>query len=287
MEYITIFSLVACIYNILFNWIEIVNLRYITSSYDVDLRSFFTNRNQFAAFLFISLVANCYICSEKKVTVRHICIFILQIFNLVLTMSRGGILACSIFLFILFLQNVRKFKVFITTTSICLITICIIVTNNEFMNFINNNIFRINKGTTGRTDIWRMGINIAMNNNIISGVGFYTGLQIAKPMGFRYSQFHSLFVDAIVGGGFIELMFLVCIMFYITRRCLKLCMDTKYKKIYRASIIAMWILGVFESVSFFSIGYVDTLYTIFFITIPLLLSNLSIDECVVSDYKMS
>ncbi len=60
MKYMIIFAVIACLYNIVTNWTLILNLTNITSSYQVHLKSFFPNRNQFGMFLFIAIVANNY-----------------------------------------------------------------------------------------------------------------------------------------------------------------------------------------------------------------------------------
>jgi len=278
MRYFTLFAVVAIIYNFALNWTELLKIQYITSSYVLELKSFFPNRNQFGAFLFISIIAHCYFCSGKKIQKSNILIFTLQILSIVLTMSRGAILACAVFFVILYLQHSNNLKVFLLSIVLSCNMIILITCNNKLMEFISKFILRSGSGTTGRTEIWKMGIGVAVNNNIVNGVGYYTGTDLARAQGFQFDQFHSLFIDAIVSGGIIELSFIVLVLINIYRQCIKNCVDNGYKKIYIGSMVAILPLGIFESISFFSIGYTDSAFSIFFISIPLLLSNMSNNE---------
>ena len=101
MKYMIIFAIIACLYNIVKNWTLILNLTNITSSYQVDLKSFFPNRNQFGMFLFIAIVANNYRTLVSKKNSAYYMVNFLLIMNLMMTMSRGAILAVLIFYIIL------------------------------------------------------------------------------------------------------------------------------------------------------------------------------------------
>ena len=109
--------------------------------------------------------------------------------------------------------------------------------------------------------------------NLISGVGYFTGLEIAQFKGFVFDQFHSIYIDSLVSGGFIELIMLTSLLIFMLVKVISSNLDKNLKSIYISSLIGIMFLGVFESVSFFSIGFVDSLYTIFFISLPLLLIN--------------
>ncbi len=242
MKYLLFFSIIACIYNLVFNFTEIISIRYITSGYELNLKSFFVNRNQFGSFLFISIVAHYYLLSGKKVQVLNIFIFALQITNLTLTMSRGAILASAIFFIILYLQHLKNIRVITSIIILISLMIFVILLSNKIMDFISDNILRLDAGVTGRSEIWEMGLTVLAQNNIINGVGYFTGVELAKAQGFQFQEFHSLYIDTLVNGGIIELAFLMTLLIYIFKRCIKKCYDREYKKIYIASFFGIFVL---------------------------------------------
>jgi O-antigen ligase len=274
MKYMIIFAIIACLYNIVKNWTLILNLINITSSYQVDLKSFFPNRNQFGMFLFIAIVANNYRTLVSKKNSAYYMVNFLLIMNLMMTMSRGAILALLIFYIILYIQQLKSKKTLISLIIILSTVITVIFSNSQLRDFIVRNVVRADAGVAGRLDVWKMGVNVYSKSNLLSGVGFHTGIDIAKAAGFRFDQFHNFFIDILVSGGLIELMFMVITILYVYRRVMIKCWDRNYKRIYKASMGAIIALGLVESVSFFSIGFVDTIYTIFFITIPILASSM-------------
>lgn len=278
MLYMTVFAVIACIYNFVVNRSALLNFWSYTSSYsssyELQFKSFFINRNQFGGLLFMSIVAHSYLCSDKKIRKINILIFIIQLLSVILTMSRGAILACAVFFSVLYLQHSKNLKVSLSVIAFCSIIIIGITSNSAYMGFITKYLIRPDVGSAGRTEIWKMGFGLAEQNNIVNGVGYFTGLDLAYEQGFKFDQFHNLYIDALVSGGIIELSLIVFLLIYVFRRCIKKCVDSGYKKIYVGSAVAMWVLGIFESVSFFSIGYTDTVFSIFFISLPLLLSNM-------------
>ena len=148
---------------------------------------------------------------------------------------------------------------------------------NVDLNNIFEKLIRVESGYSGRIGIWQMGIDVA-NINLISGVGYFTGLEIAQFKGFVFDQFHSIYIDSLVSGGFLELTMLVFLLVFMLVKVMSSNLDRNLKSIYISSLIGVMFLGVFESVSFFSIGFVDSLYTIFFISLPLLLINSKIEN---------
>lgn len=274
MDYMIVFGIIACLYNIAVNWNSILNLTNITSSYQVNIKSFFPNRNQFGMFLFITIVANNYRTLVSKKNLTYYMVTFLLIVNLIMTMSRGAILALLIFYIILYIQNIKSIRTPISFIILLFTFMMVIFTNSQLKDFIVRNVVRADTGVAGRLDVWKMGIDVYSKSNLFSGVGFHTGIDIAKAAGFEFDQFHNFFIDILVSGGFIELLFIVTTIFYVYRRVMMKCWDKSYKRIYKASMYAIFALGLVESVSFFSIGFVDTIYTIFFITIPILASGM-------------
>ncbi len=270
-------SIIACIYNLGINSYGIVKaLTTNGSAYAVNIKSFFLNRNQFGMFLVVSYVVTDYAYVGKRSRTKSL-VHIFQAANIVLTLSRGSVLAVvaySIARQLFFIENRKKLWRFITM-SICagILTIMVIQTP-QLNSFVTNKLLRIDAGDTGRTDVWLMGLQVFLNNPI-HGVGTYTGLNIAIAQGFKYEQFHNFFIDILVSGGIIELSITLFILTKIYKRCMRNLKGTEYIAIYQSSMIALLCMGCIESVSFFSMGYVDTLFTINFVTLPLLMANMT------------
>jgi hypothetical protein len=267
------FAVLACFYNIVEYWPSIVTLEQIESTYEVNLKSFFPNRNQFGMFLFLSLVAHHYLVNYYNNNVLKILIFILQISNLILTMSRGAILAMTVFYLFLYFQYLKNIKILFSVIALLSTVFYAVFSNNEIYDFIIRNILRPEMGDTGRSEIWLIGLEVYFKNNLITGVGYHTGVAMAQNMGLEYDQFHNFFVDTLVRGGILDLLFIISILIFVFQRFIKKCADKNYKKIYVSSVLGVLALSIFESVGLFSLGFVDTLFTTFFVSIPLLISN--------------
>src|SRR5690606_31638404 len=64
-------GVIACMYNLIINFQSILHFWEIESAYEVNLSSFYTNRNSFAQFLFFAFVANTYLFLVKKQKVYY------------------------------------------------------------------------------------------------------------------------------------------------------------------------------------------------------------------------
>lgn len=264
----------ACLYNIIFNYNDVIHFYNISSTYDLTLKSFFSNRNQFGAYLFISCIAYTIYLDGKKREIKNYFIYFLFIFNIILTMSRGAILATTIFIGFNLIKE-KKYKKIFTILSICFCSIIFISEFFPVLDFIEKNIIRLDTGTTGRTKIWSIAKKIWKETSIFFGAGYYNGLEIAKNRYyFKYGQFHSYFYDLLVDGGLILLGYIT----FILIKCYmisKNCIDIKIKNITTSAFLSVIIFSFFESVNFLSLGYADMLYTIFFMTLPILTSNIT------------
>ena len=65
-DYYKIFILYACILNFIINRDNLLDIVEITSAYDYNFSSFFTNRNTFAAFLLVGVMLSFYSVSIRK-----------------------------------------------------------------------------------------------------------------------------------------------------------------------------------------------------------------------------
>lgn len=272
-------GLISCIYNIVKNFDDMLNINNLASSYEAEFNSFFANRNQFGIFMVISMISTFFVLDKENKIIYKLLIPIF-IINLILTMSRTSILAIIIFIIVRECMNLTA-KRALKNIYICL-ALGIIMYNVliPYTGLINKMFIRGESisNASDRTDIWNMGLDVAMNNNFITGLGYFSAQEIAKGMGFEYTQFHSLYVDTLVSGGVVELALLAYIFYFLIKKIKESEIDRKMKYNFYAMYVAFIILSIFESCSFFSIGYVDTIFTIYFITIPILYSNCAIEK---------
>ena len=98
-------------------------------------------------------------------------------------------------------------------------------------------------------------------------------------MGFSSHEFHSFYIETLVGGGIIDLLLHLIILIFISARIKVIYKnDRKIGALYFSAYISLLVYAMFESASIFSMGYVGTLFTIFIVTIPLLYSNNFLSE---------
>ena len=275
MKNIQYLSLAIGLYNIIINFSVIMNIANISSSYQFNVTGVFGNRNQFGAFMFIAIISHFYYNCIKKADKIDIFIYFIQFINLLLSMSRGALLATISFM-IIYLVVYKKILVRYPILVILFIgLIVILVTNKNVHLFMERNLLRLDIGTNGRIVIWNIGLKIITSSvfSMLFGNGYYSGIQIGKKYGMKVNQFHNYFIDILVGGGIFELiitlsLFIGCFVF------VKKCFDNKLKKVFYCSIFSYFILCFVESESILSIGYVDVINTIFFISMPIILGNL-------------
>lgn len=278
MKVIMILGLVACIQNMILYFSEILCFFGIDTGATNHIKSFFSNRNQFAFFLYIAIIANVFVLTRNKNIFYKMSIGIF-IVNMFFSMSRTGILIILIFAIVYFIMSKKinkKTKIIVlTTTCICGIMFGVII------NYLNPNvlsrIIRLDSiaNLSGRTEIWERGFYIILDNpiNFLFGVGRFKGIEVLEFETKTFTQFHNIYIDSLITGGILELMFIIYIYFNVIKTILKCDMDEKYKALYKAIYITYFIYICFESLGRFSIGASDTLCLIFFVTIPLLHAN--------------
>lgn len=250
-------------------------------------KSFFAHRNQFAIFLYISIISNIFLIirySQK----RYIIPLIVFGVNLVLTISRTGMLCTAIFIFLFFVTTPKiKIRYKLLTLMICAI-LCGISVKKVYEQYpdiaqkIENVFIRTQsiKDFTGRSNIWKIGIDLVNKDNktMAFGVGRFVGVKALDVIKYNnITQFHSFYVDILVTGGLMELFYLISIYIVIIVKVLKSQMDKTFKTIYISAFISYAIYCLFESLGRFSIGCADTVCLVMFISIPLLHAN-SIQE---------
>ncbi len=250
-------------------------------------KSFFAHRNQFAIFLYIAIISNMFLIM-KYGKIRYILPLIVLGINLLLTASRTGILCTAIFIFLFFVTTPKikiRYKILIFLICAVLFGISVKVIYEQYPDiaqkvekvFIRSQSI---KNFTGRSDIWKIGINLINKDDktLAFGVGRFIGIKALEGLqNGNITQFHSFYVDMLVTGGIMELVYLISIYLVVIVKVLKSKMDKKFKFIYVSAFLSYAVYCLCESLGRFSIGCADTVCLIMFISIPLLHAN-SIQE---------
>lgn len=276
MKYIVIIGVISCLYNFIFCFDEIAKIITATSSYQVNVKSFFTNRNDFGGFLSLSMIATFFYYGDtytKKESVFRMGILVLFAFNIFITFSRGAIFSSLIIVSYMIYEKYKNKPKIIIIIALLIIMIIYILSNNSVTHFLEALVIRSDNFDSNRFTLWRYGLNI-ININPFFGVGYYTGVEIAIANNFPNTQFHNFFIDNTVGTGIIGTTFVFGIVLFCLVRCLNRCGFHYYKRIYFIAFITLLAKMLIESVSFFSLGYSDNVTSIFYVALPLLLSNM-------------
>lgn len=278
------FTLIACIVNFILYYKDIFEL-FLKGKYkwDVMIKSFFANRNQFAFFLYVGIIADFIVMKHDKNILYKLFLLIFGI-SLFSTGSRTGIMLGVILIGIMFLVSSKiKLRTKIITCIIGLAILLISLTTiynfkPEIWQKISKNFIRLGevKNLSGRTKIWDAGINLLKQKpqNVLLGVGRFKSMNTLENLNGRtFTQFHNIYIDILTTGGIMELIYIGFIYFSVIKNIIKSNLDKKYISIYIAMFITYAIYIALESFGRFSIGCSDTICFIFFITIPILHAN--------------
>lgn len=273
-ELIIKFSIAACIYSFVVEFNKIISIPGISNTNLININSFFANRNQFASFLLLGILSNLFIIVNKKNRKYNYITMVIQFVFILFTFSRGVLFPIVVIVFMLIFQY-RRYKKAIIALFFVLILLYILLSTG-ISNYILTNVIRISDFDSGRQIIWSYGINI-IRKNFFTGIGRYTGINIAQLNGMEKSEFHNIFIELLVSGGVLELSFIFLLILSVYKELITKCPDKNYIKIFNIAFLVFAIRGTIESISIFSMGYSDTLFTIFYITLPLLASNMRLE----------
>ncbi len=256
----------------------------------VGIKSFFAHRNQFACFLYFSIASTIILflkAHKRKPKIVLSIIFLFFLFNLITTASRTGLLCTGIFLTLFFITTNKihkKTKIILVLLAILIAISCWGMIKLRFPNLeekivkVFKNVFireKSLKNFTGRSNFWNIAFQTISKKpeSMLFGIGRFAGIELLKANDYEVTQFHSFYVEALVAGGIMELIYFIYIYITVLRKVLKSNLRTKYKRFYISLYASFAIYCSFESLSRFSIGCVDTMCLIFVITIPLLHAN--------------
>lgn len=271
---IVIMALISCLYNLVINFQAMMNFGEITNGYEVNLSSFYLNRNSFAQFIFLAIVANTYLLLIKKQKIYYIIYFLLGL-NLFMTLSRGGLAATIIFGLVFMLFNGKRRLVRNLLLTLFSFLIFFLLWFNPMSNtFIVSILIREDAGSAGRSDLWLAGINLLNQTNWFLGVGEFTSIKYFNGLGNTITELHSFYIETLVKGGLLLFLFYIIVfVLMINRYKIIKSADKKTGIIYMSALVSLVFYCLIESISFFTMGYVGSVFTIFFITVPILYSN--------------
>lgn len=266
---------VAATYNLVANWSSFSTTTLVSSSYQLDYRGFFANRNQFGHFLFLSLLTHLLYLQTRRWRLWNYALMVLQALSLLLTMSRGSLAAVIVMLTMLIAVRYRRRPNVMTFTVFASLTIVIAgyaLLPAEPFNATVDLIVRPDAGLAGRGTLWSAGLAVWSATSLIFGTGSFLGVTLAQDAGMVHSEFHNFFVETLVSGGLIELTLILSVILAVARRLWKSVAPDEIKQVYFSGYLGLLFIVAFESVSFFTVGFVGTIYTIFFVSLPLILA---------------
>lgn len=279
-------GLVACAVNVYLYKNEILTM--LTTAKQISVKSFFAHRNQFAVFLYVSIISNIMLILRANKKIIKALLFIpLIIFGLsiITTSSRTGIAASALFIVLFFITTnsikfVRKFFIVYLLTVMVISSYVVIINKYpeiaiKSADFVEKVLIREDsiKSFTGRNIFWKIAMDVLQENKINMSFGIGRFLAVDLIEGYNVTQFHNFYIEALMTGGIMELAFFIFIHIFTLVKVFISKINKKYKLLYLSMLISLAIYGLFESMSRFSIGCADTICLIFFITAPLLHSN--------------
>lgn len=284
-----ILGIISVIINVMLNYKSMLNILIITNSYNANFSSFFPNRNQFGLFMLIMIISLSLLINMKYEK-KYILYFIIFILNLILSMSRNSILGLVVFFIMFFYYKYIKERKKITANKLFLYYLGIIViiilififfNNTKVYKIINNLFIRADslENGSGRFDVWKNGILIFLQYNPLFGVGRYKALELNKILyGSNLEYFHSLYIEKIAEHGIVGFISLIYLLRFTWKKVTSSNINENLKIVLKSAIVSFCFFSIFETTTRFSIGYADTMYLIFFFTIPILISNLKSDK---------
>lgn len=285
MKAILAFGVVASVNNIIINFKNMIAIFGNANPYSYNFTSFYLNRNHFAEFLVFALISNVFLLGRKKTPLRWVSLGLILV-NMAATLSRTTFATAGIFVMVcagVYLKkNIKDFsrerllrkKVVIPVGILIAGVAAVFVFSPDTRDFILYKIIRLNAGTSGRSELWAVGIGALSVVGWILGVGYFTGTDFITKSGYDLTEFHNFYIEALVGGGIVEIILLIGVFAFVFKSIMRIYRNDRLAgTVYFASYAAFGFFAMFESISFFSVGYVGTLFTVFLITVPVLYSN--------------
>ncbi|MGD8199116.1 O-antigen ligase family protein [Ornithinimicrobium sp. W1679] len=242
------------------------------SSYSVDYSSFLANRNQFGMLVFLG-VASLLLTRAMRGPQRHdLLIGITLLISVALTMSRGSLLGVAILLGIV--AAARKTTVFFLFLAPTLLLTAVVASLHPFVRlYVVQFFIRPDVGLSGRNEIWAIGLALVFERPL-QGWGSFVGLAEAEALGMGVGQFHSFWLEQLIDWGTIGLLTMLVLLFVVWGRAYRPA-PAPVRRVLLGTGAGAIAMGTFESISVLSVGYVDIVWTISLMTIPVLIARVA------------
>lgn len=283
MKLILGLAMVSCVYNVFVLIEHIPTFLKGINSYNINLDSFLQNRNQYGLFLVVAIMANIFLLDNNNIKKYKITLAILLV-SLALTLSRTAMIAVVVALIVKYIINDKTKNWLKNNYKKCIIGIVIAIIGlailslicPSILNFIDDLFIRSETITSGsgRVNIWINGIDIVTSENLLSGTGRFQALDLlSERIPKSFTHFHNVLIETYAMAGIIGVIAYIYLIYKIFITVKNSNMQSRYKKTYLGVFFAFLVVSTLESVTRFSIGYVDTIAILFYMVIPLMFSK--------------
>ena len=261
----------ACLYNFIINYSLIIHISSINSAYDIDIASFFDNKNTFGLYLFVGCCISVYQFVKEKNLCYFLCLCLFFI-NIIMCLSRTALYSFIIYLIVfIFLFSRRKLKA-VLIMMFCFVLLYFIINVVPALNdFVISLVIRSSTGSSGRIVLFFNDLSYLNLEHFIFGYGESTAnhVLIANNAGNNY--LHNGFLAYIYAGGVFKLLLAVMTLVYILKISYKIKKEDKILGVFLISINLAFIAYSFgESVCLFETTASSNIYMITAIAFPLM-----------------
>jgi hypothetical protein len=276
-RFFTIFMLISCVYNMIVNVRQLLNISSISVYSSDATASFFDNKNTFGVFLIFGAISATFL---KVVDGNNKWMIVLAIFivNEVMAMCRTAIVLTIFFLIVSFLVGDKKtYKKRIFSLIILIIAAMVFYCFvSPIRNFIDNNLFGNTDSLDTRDGYIERMLPLADGIYLFLGYGEEKSVQLAyEYAGNRY--YHNTYLHLLMMGGLLKIVLFTITVLYAFNISVKVCkLNQKTGYMCIATIIAYLVYASIESVILFDTPVIAMLATIFVVSIPRLFLNAAV-----------
>lgn len=205
------FILYAAAYNIMLYGSSMVSVFTITNTYEMVMRSFFTNRNTFAMFLMFAVILSVFRIANPASKGRkawYWFVLIVTGYSMFCTFARTSLLATAVFLVLYFVCR-RKGEIGrrLTKVLIGLALLVFVLYITGAYQFVLDIMIRPEAGSTGRVDRWELLLGRYLDGNL-----FFGGNSDNDIMP------HNTYVHMLLAGGLVMLTFFLILYLKIFKK---------------------------------------------------------------------
>lgn len=268
LKALLIVGIIATIYALIFQGKYIPTIMFNSGGeryYDF-YKSFFSQRNVYAAFLLLSSFSCIYFYSEnkRKVLLLVYAIFVIQMY---LASSKASLVSALVFLVLYFFMETRNKFLFILLGAIILIPLVLEVVYPLVFGLSHTTLEGVTS-TEIRFSDWESGLETLIRGKAIV-FGYGMGSEAIYLYTFRrYGSFHNVYLDLLFQGGLIKLIIYIYSLVIIFK-WISMAKDKNFKNVFYAALVTLIIYSTVDSgCMLYSINYHSLLVTVLFSVLP-------------------